>query len=141
MILNRDLNSVLCPFVSDFSSKPWRNLPPPQVGDPHGDPQTSPQHTDPHGLGALKKNMQEIHVDQRVLGWSAGRHLDHPCGGQISPWLARKVTECGALCDLFEFSSAMVWVWSGSSGSAFLFCRFLLRKRVCCCFSTDLIQR
>ena len=59
---------------------------------PHmGDPQTSPQHADPHGLGAfLKRTIQEIHVDQRVMGWSAGRHMDHPCGGQISPWPARK---------------------------------------------------
>ena len=27
------------------------------------------------------------------MGWSAGRHVDHPCGGEISPWPARKVTE------------------------------------------------
>ena len=64
---------------SDFSSKPWRNLAP-NMGDPHGDPQTSPQHADPHGLG-LKESIQEIHVDQRVVGWSAGRHVNHPCGG------------------------------------------------------------
>ena len=25
--------------------------------------------------------------------WIAGRHVDHPCGWQISPWPARKVTE------------------------------------------------
>ena len=31
--------------------------------------------------------MQEIHVDRRVVGWSAGRHVDHPCGGQVSPRL------------------------------------------------------
>ena len=38
--------------------------------------------------------MQEIHVDQHVVGWSAGRHVDHPCGGgQISPWPARKVID------------------------------------------------
>ena len=24
------------------------------------------------------------------MGWSVGRHVDHPCGGQISPWPARK---------------------------------------------------
>ena len=64
----------------------------PHMGDPHGDPQTSPQQADPHGLGAfLKKPIQEIHVDRRVVGWSAGRHVDHPCGGQISPWPTRKV--------------------------------------------------
>ena len=64
------------------------------MGDPHGEPQTSPQHADPHGLGAfLKKTIQEIHVDRRVVDWSAGRHVDHPCGWQISPWPARKVTD------------------------------------------------
>ena len=57
-------------------------------------PQTSPQRADPHGLGAfLKRTTQEIHVDRRVVGWSAGRHVDHPCGEQISPWPARKVTD------------------------------------------------
>ena len=34
-------------------------------------------------------------VDCRVVGWSAGCHVDHPCGGQISPWPARKVTDLG----------------------------------------------
>ena len=64
------------------------------MGDPHVDPQTSPQHADPYGLFvsfSLKKH--QIHVDRRVVGWSAGRHVDHPCGKQISPWPARKVTE------------------------------------------------
>ena len=64
----------------------------PHMGDPHGDPQTSPQHTDPHGLGAFQGERYK-NVDRRVVGWSAGRHVDHPCGGQISPWPARKVTE------------------------------------------------
>ena len=27
------------------------------------------------------------------MGWSAGRHVDHPCGVQISPWPAGKVTD------------------------------------------------
>ena len=45
----------------------------------------------------LKKTIQEIHVDQRVVRWSAGRHVDHPCGGQISPWTARKDTNCSTL--------------------------------------------
>ena len=66
----------------------------PHMGDPHGDPQTSPQHADPHGLGAfLKRTKQKIDVDWSVVGWFAGRHVDHPCGGQISPWPARKVTD------------------------------------------------
>ena len=66
----------------------------PHMRDPHGDPQTSPQHADPHGLGAfLEKTIQESHVDRRVVGWSAGRHVDHACGGRIPPWPARKVTD------------------------------------------------
>ena len=40
-----------------------------------------------------------MHVDRRVVGWSTGRHVDHPCGGQISPWLARKVADMrGGVC-------------------------------------------
>ena len=36
----------------------------------------------PHGLGAfLKKTIQEIHVDRRVVGWSAGRHVITQVGG------------------------------------------------------------
>ena len=53
----------------------------------------APQHTDPHGLSAfIKRTIREIHVDRRVVGRSVGRHVDHPCGGQISSWPARKVT-------------------------------------------------
>ena len=41
--------------------------------------------------GLLKENhKKEIHVDRRVVGWSAGCHVDHPRGWQISPWPARK---------------------------------------------------
>ena len=39
------------------------------MGDPHGGPQTSPQHADPRGLGAfVKRTTQEMHVDRRVVG-------------------------------------------------------------------------
>ena len=63
----------------------------PHMGDPHGDPQTSPQHADPHGLGTfLRKAIQEIHVDRRVVGCSAGRHVDHPCGGKCRHGLQEK---------------------------------------------------
>ena len=66
----------------------------PHMGDPHGEPQTSPQHADPRGLGGfLKKTIQEIHVDRRVVGWSAGRHVDHPRACQSSPSPARKATD------------------------------------------------
>ena len=47
------------------------------MGDPHGDPQTSPQHADPHGFlvwFSLKRH--QVHVDRRV----AGSHVDHPRG-------------------------------------------------------------
>ena len=72
----------------------WPLFPVPNMADPHGDPQTSPQHADPHGfLVCFSFKRHQIHVDQHVVGWSAGRHVDHPCGGQISPWPARKVTE------------------------------------------------
>ena len=66
------------------------------MGDPHGDPQSGPQHADPHGLlvWVLFKR-QQIHVDRRVVGWSAGRRVDRPCGGQISPWPARTVIDFG----------------------------------------------
>ena len=32
-------------------------------------------------------------MDRRVVGWSEGRRVDDPCGGQTSPWPARKVTD------------------------------------------------
>ena len=30
------------------------------------------------------------------MGWSAGRDVDHPCGGQVSPWPASKVSPTGS---------------------------------------------
>ena len=70
----------------------------PHMGDPHGDPQTSPQHADPHGFFVwFSTKRHQVHLDRRVVGWSAGRHMDHPCGGQISPWPARKVTDFGEI--------------------------------------------
>ena len=38
----------------------------------------------------LKKNLTRIYVDRRVVGSSAGRNVDHPWGGQILSWPARK---------------------------------------------------
>ena len=66
----------------------------PHIGGLHGAPQTSPQHADPHGfLVWFSLERPQVHVDQRVVGWSAVHHADHPCGRQISPWPARKVTD------------------------------------------------
>ena len=60
----------------------------PHMSDPHADPQTSPQHADPHAFVVLFFRAP-VHADQRVVS----RHVDHPCGGQISQWTVRKVTE------------------------------------------------
>ena len=58
----------------------------PHMVDPHGDPQTSPQHADPHGfLVWLSLERQEIHV--RVSMWIA--HV----GGKFRHGLLEKVTE------------------------------------------------
>ena len=54
------------------------------MGDPHGDPQTSPQHADPHRfLVWFSLRRPQVHADRRIVGWSAGRHVDHPCGWQL----------------------------------------------------------
>ena len=66
----------------------------PHIGDQHGEPQTSPQDADPHRfLVWFSLERHQVHVDRRAVGWSAGRHVDHPCGGQISPWPAREATD------------------------------------------------
>ena len=53
-----------------------------RMGHPRGDPQTSPQHVDPHGfLVWFSLTRHQLHVDRCVVGWSEGRHVDHPCGG------------------------------------------------------------
>ena len=55
-----------------------------------------PAHNTPIHMDFLYGSLlerQEIHVDRRDVGWSAGLHVDRPCGGQISPWPARKVTD------------------------------------------------
>ena len=52
------------------------------MDDPHCDPQTSPQHADPHGFPVWSSlRRPQVHVDRRVVGWSAGRDVDRPCGG------------------------------------------------------------
>ena len=60
--------------------------------------------------------MQEIHVDRRVVGWSAGRHVDHPCGGQNLPWPARKITECND----FEKNGSVLVLFKAQLGEPFL---------------------
>ena len=39
----------------------------PHMGDPHGDPQTSPQHADPHGLGAFLMKTSVTLFDEKTL--------------------------------------------------------------------------
>ena len=43
-------------------------------------------------LGPLQRKPYKKSMWIGVL-WAGLRHVDHPCGWQISPWLARKVTE------------------------------------------------
>ena len=78
---------------SDFSSRPWRNLPPTWVIHiaTRRPAHNTPIHMDFFLVWFAFKTPQ-LHVDRRVVGWCAGRHVDHPCGWQISPWPARKVT-------------------------------------------------
>ena len=72
------------------------------IGDPHGDPQTSPQHAVPHGLlVSFSFKRPQVHVDRRVVGWSAGRHVDHPCGWQ-TPWPPRKFPETTTVWSGFQ---------------------------------------
>ena len=84
----------------------------PHMGDPHGDPQTGPQHADPHGflVWLSLEERHQVHVDRHVVGWPVGRHVDHPCGGQISPWPARKVTDGNCSPDgLIYFHFPVLW--------------------------------
>ena len=77
---------------SDFSSRPWRNLPP--IWAIHMATRR-PVHMKPIRMDFLygfSLKRHQVHVDRHVVGSSAGRHVDHPRGGQISPWPARKVT-------------------------------------------------
>ena len=49
---------------------------------------TSPKNKGRTGCCFVKKKHTKLHVDRRVVGWSAGRHVDHPCARQVSPWPA-----------------------------------------------------
>ena len=80
--------------ISDLSSRPWRNVPPPTWAIHMAT--RRPAHNTPIHMDFLYRFLSkrhQVHVDRRVAGWSTGRHVDHPCGGLISPWSARKVTE------------------------------------------------
>ena len=48
--------------------------------DPHGDPQTSPQHADPHGLGGLFK---ENHTRNPCISACCGLVCGSPCGSPM----------------------------------------------------------
>ena len=76
-------------MVSDFSDRPWQNLPIHMAT--RRPAQNTPIHM--HLVASLKETIQEVDVDRRVVGWSAVCHVDHPCGWQITPWPASKVTE------------------------------------------------
>ena len=67
----------------------------PHMGDPHGKPQTSPQHADPHGLGAFLKKpyKKSTWIGVSWAGLRVAMWITHACGGQISPWPARNVVD------------------------------------------------
>ena len=80
-------------LISDISSRPWRNFPPTSVIHmaTRRPAHNTPIHMDlvPFERKPYKKSMW-IGV---LWAGLAGRHVDHPCGWQISPWPARNVTE------------------------------------------------
>ena len=46
------------------------------MGDPRGDLHTSPQHADLHAFFVwFSSKRPQVHVDRRVVGWSAGRYV------------------------------------------------------------------
>ena len=53
----------------------------------------------------LKKH--QVPVDQCLVGWSAGGHVDHPCGGQLSPWPAREVTKFAVVNHYWKCSDSL----------------------------------
>ena len=66
--------------------------PPLSMGDSHGDPQTSPHHADPNGLGAClnkKPYRKSMWIGVLWAGLRAAMWVTHVGG----PWPARKVTE------------------------------------------------
>ena len=80
-------------MISDFSSRPWRNLPATWVIHMVIRRPTHNKliHMD-FLYGSLYKGTKSMWIGVSV-GWPAGHHVDHPCAGQISPWPARKVTD------------------------------------------------
>ena len=87
------LSFTSCLYFRTFSSRPWRNLPPTWVIHmaTHRPAHNTPIHMD---LGPCQGKPHKKSMWIGVLwGWSAGRHVDRPCGWQFSPWPARKVTD------------------------------------------------
>ena len=68
---------------------------PPHIGDPHGDPQTSPRQARSTWISCMvffKKASSSC--GSACCGLVCGSPCGSPiCGGQISPWPARKVAE------------------------------------------------
>ena len=87
----------IVPQISDFSSRPWRNLSPTWVIHMAT---RRPAHNTPIHMD-LGPTMQELHMNRGVVGWSAGRHVTH-VGGKSRHGLLKKslkkVTSIGK-CD------------------------------------------
>ena len=77
--------------VSDFSGKPWRNCP--RMGHPHGDPQTSPQHADPHAClvwsSLERKTPKSIWIGVLWAGLRVAMWITH-MGGKFHHGLLEK---------------------------------------------------
>ena len=68
-------------YVSDFSTRPWRNLPPTWVIH-MATRRPAPQHADPHRFlvcSSLKRH--QVHVDRRVCGLVCGLPRGSPMWG------------------------------------------------------------
>ena len=72
--------------ISDFSSRPWRNLPPTWVIHmaTRRPAHNTPMHMD--FLYGFSLKRPHVHVDRRVVSWSAGRHV----GGKFRLGLLEK---------------------------------------------------
>ena len=66
------------------------------MGDPHGDPQTSPQHADPHGLGPFQREPYRKSMWIGVLwaGLWVAMWITH-VGGQILLWPEESLSQVG----------------------------------------------
>ena len=85
--------------TSFYQWLPWQTMAKfaPHMGDPHGDPQTSPQHADPHGLGAFlsKPYKKSMWIGVSWAGLRVAMWITH-FGGEFRHGLLEKSLILGA---------------------------------------------